>query len=76
MMDPGEIPDALNGLTFVEQQLIARVHPVVCVYKIRGHQMGYSGNVISFPQNVNEIARSLPQGTVLIYPGFVGLRTL
>ncbi|KAE8752107.1 hypothetical protein FOCC_FOCC001269 [Frankliniella occidentalis] len=60
MMDPGEVPDALRALTFVEQQLIARVHPVVCVYKIRGHQMGYSGNVISFPQNVNELARSLP----------------
>ncbi|XP_052131986.1 uncharacterized protein LOC113213282, partial [Frankliniella occidentalis] len=60
LMDPGNVPAVLRGLTFVEQQLIARIHPVVCVYRIRGHQMGYRGNVISFPQNVNELALSLP----------------
>lgn len=59
-MDPGPRPPELEGLTFLEQQLIARVHPVVCVYKIRGHQYGYSGNVISFPQDVQEVASALP----------------
>lgn len=60
LLDPGMIPPELRGLTAVEQQLIARVHPVVCVYKIRGHQYGYRGNVINFPQSVNELARTLP----------------
>ncbi|KAE8741904.1 hypothetical protein FOCC_FOCC012556 [Frankliniella occidentalis] len=32
-MDPGVVPPELQGLTYIEQQLIARVHPVVSVYK-------------------------------------------
>lgn len=59
-MDPGPVPNELSGLTYVEQQLIARVHPVMNVYKIKGHQIGYSGNVINFPQEVTELASKLP----------------
>ncbi|XP_054257274.1 uncharacterized protein LOC128982231 [Macrosteles quadrilineatus] len=59
-MDPGPVPDELTGLTYLEQQLIARVHPVVSVYRIKGHQLGYSGNVINFPQAVEEFAAVLP----------------
>ncbi|KAE8737614.1 hypothetical protein FOCC_FOCC016923, partial [Frankliniella occidentalis] len=55
-MDPCAIPPELKGLTF----LIARIHPVVSVYKLKGNQLGYSGNVINFPQEVNELATSLP----------------
>ncbi|XP_034232800.1 uncharacterized protein LOC117640409 [Thrips palmi] len=59
-MDPGVVPPELERLSFVEAQLIARIHPVVSVYKIRGHQFGYRGNVINFPQEVNDLARALP----------------
>ncbi|KAK3922585.1 ATP-dependent DNA helicase [Frankliniella fusca] len=61
-MDPGDLPEQLTDLSFVEQQLIAKVHPVVSVYRIRkGEQLKYSGQVINFPQNVQEICNVLPQ---------------
>ncbi|KAK3917404.1 ATP-dependent DNA helicase RRM3 [Frankliniella fusca] len=59
-MDPGTVPDVLSGLTYVEEQLIARIHPVVSLFKIKGHQFGYSGNVINFPQKVENFAKVLP----------------
>ena len=59
-MQRGEIPAELAVLTFVEQVAIARVHPMVSVYKLKFGQLGYSGQVISFPQNVNSLATSLP----------------
>jgi len=59
-MDPCPVPVELQGLSYVEKQLIARVHPVVSVYKINGHQLGYRGNVINFPQNITKIATVLP----------------
>lgn len=41
-MDPGKLPVELEGLTYVEQQLIAKIHPVVSVYRIRkGNQFAY-----------------------------------
>ncbi|KAK3922031.1 ATP-dependent DNA helicase [Frankliniella fusca] len=60
LMYPGEVPAELQGLTYIEQQLIARVHPVVSVYKVRGGQYGYSGNIINFPQDVQGLASTLP----------------
>ncbi|KAK3918042.1 Protein GrpE [Frankliniella fusca] len=60
LMDPGEVPAELQGLTYIEQQLIARVHPVVSVNKVRGGQYGYSGNIINFPQDVQGLASTLP----------------
>jgi hypothetical protein len=59
-MDPGIVPTELSDLTYLEQQLIARIHPVVSVYKIRGHQLGYHGHVINFPQNIKDFATKLP----------------
>ena len=56
MMDPGKVPEELQGLTEIEEMLIARVFPVMSVYKLRGGQYGYHGNVINFPQNVKEFA--------------------
>src|SRR6185436_3185858 len=60
-MDPGEVPEELQGLTEIEEMLIARVFPVMSVYRLRGGQHGYRGNVINFPQNVKEFATHLPQ---------------
>ncbi|XP_034239366.1 uncharacterized protein LOC117644209 [Thrips palmi] len=58
--NPGVVPDCLKILTYVERQLIARIHPVVSLYKIQNCQYGYKGNIINFPQNVQEIADILP----------------
>jgi hypothetical protein len=59
-MDPGTVPPELSDLTYLEEQLIARIHPVISVYRIRGHQIGYRGQVINFPQDVKVFASSLP----------------
>ncbi|KAK3926425.1 Peroxynitrite isomerase THAP4, partial [Frankliniella fusca] len=59
-MDPGEVPTQLRDLSYVEEQLIAKIHPLISVYKVKGGQFCYKGNVINFPQDVNEIATQLP----------------
>lgn len=60
-MDPMPVPPELQGLTYVEEQLIAKVHPLISVFKLKGnHQYGYTGNIINFPQNVKEFAKQLP----------------
>lgn len=59
-MDVGIVPPVLTGLTMVEQILIARVHAVVSVFKIRGQQRAYSGHVINFVQNIETVYNSLP----------------
>ncbi|XP_012146256.2 uncharacterized protein LOC105663231 [Megachile rotundata] len=59
-MDPGEVPQELVGLTYIEQMLIARIHPVVSLYKIRGAQYAYTGNVINFRQDISRLAKDLP----------------
>ena len=48
-MDPGEVPDELQDLTEIEKMLIARVFPVMSVYRLREGQHGYRENVINFP---------------------------
>lgn len=55
----GEVPGELRQLTMIEQILIARVHPVVSVFKIRGQQRAYSGHVMNFVQHVENIATRL-----------------
>jgi len=59
-MDPGIVPEELRDLTHVEEQLIARTHTQLSVHSIRGQQLQYSGNVISFSQNVSSFAKILP----------------
>jgi hypothetical protein len=58
-MDPGEVPEELQSLTEIEEMLIARVFPVMSVYRLRGGQHRYCGNVINFPQDVQEFASHL-----------------
>lgn len=59
-MDPGELPPELN-LTFIEERLIARVHPIISVFMLtKGGQYGYKKNVINFSQNVDDFAKELP----------------
>lgn len=63
----GIVPNGLKDLTYVEQLLIAKVQPVMRVYRIKSRgfpgQYSYKGNIINIGQNITEIARNLPQAT-------------
>ena len=58
-MQLADIPPELDDLTFIEQMLIARVHPVVSMFRRHGRQTDYKGNVISFVQNIDTICNVL-----------------
>ena len=60
-MIPSKVPGELQGLTQTEEMLIARALPVVNIYIKPGGQRGYSGHCINLPQNVFELAKSLPR---------------
>lgn len=59
-MDPGEVPPELQGLTYIEEMLIAQIHPVISIYRLKGGQFGHSGNVINFRQNIQQYITKLP----------------
>ena len=60
-MDPGDVPEDLQGLTEIEEMLISRIFPVISVYCLRGGQYAYRGNVINFSQDVSEFVTRLPR---------------
>ena len=61
-MIPSAIPLELQGLTQVEEMLIARAFPVIQVYtKPNGSQKAYKGHVLTLPHDVQHIANILPR---------------
>ncbi|CAB4012613.1 Hypothetical predicted protein [Paramuricea clavata] len=60
-MIPSPVPTELQNLTQVEEMLIARALPIMRVYIKPGGQRGYSGHCVNLPQNVKELATSLPR---------------
>ncbi|XP_020896155.1 uncharacterized protein LOC110235051 [Exaiptasia diaphana] len=60
-MIPSPVPPQLQGLSQVEEMLIARALPIMRVYIKPGGQRGYSGHCINLPQNVKELALRLPR---------------
>ena len=60
-MTPSSVPDELQGLTQVEEMLIARALPIMRVYVKPGGQRGYNDHCINLPQKVSELANSLPR---------------
>ena len=46
-MDPGPLPLELQGLTDIEEMLIARACPIMCIYRKHGAQRGYRGHVLN-----------------------------
>ena len=60
-MTPSQVPSQLRGLTQTEQMLIARALPIMRVYIKPGGQRGYSGHRINLPQDVKQLALSLPR---------------
>lgn len=68
----GSSVGVLSSLTLIEQLLIARVHPVIQVYRLVGGQTGFSGHVVNFFQDVKEVAKRLPH-TVADLKGVVNV---
>ena len=60
-MIPSPIPPELQGLTQIEEMLIARALPIMRVYIKPGGQRGYFGHCVNLPQCVDELASSLPR---------------
>ena len=60
-MLPGPRPLCLEGLTQVEEMLIARACPIMCVYRKHGGQRGYRGHVLNLPQDVQGFVDKLPR---------------
>ena len=60
-MIPSCVPYELQNMTQIEEMLIARALPIMRVYIKPGGQRGYSGHCINLPQNVKELATSLPR---------------
>ena len=60
-MIPSCVPHELQNLTQIEEMLIAHALPIMRVYIKPGGQRGYSGHCINLPQNVKELAMSLPR---------------
>lgn len=60
-MVPSAVPKELSGLTQMEEMLIARALPIIHVYIKPGGQRGFSGHCIIIPENIRELAHSLPR---------------
>ena len=61
LMVTSAVPKELSGLTQVEEMLIACALPIIHVYIKPGRQRGFSGHCINIPQNIRELAHSLPR---------------
>ena len=59
-MDPGSVPAELQGLSKVEELLIARAFPIMSIYRKHGGQRGYNGNVLNLPEDTQGFLNSLP----------------
>lgn len=63
-MVPDEVPEELwNLIITLEQELIARPHPIAKVYRKKGGKYAYSGHVINVAQDNATFATSLPWNT-------------
>ncbi len=58
---PAPVPPELQGLSQIEEMLIAHALPIMRIYIKPGGQRGYSGHCINLPQNANDLAFSLPR---------------
>ena len=65
-MNPEEVPEELKTLTEIEEMLIAQVFTVIMIYRLRGGQNGYRGNVINFHQDIQEFTNRLPRNPSLL----------
>ena len=59
-MVPTAVPMELQNLTQIEEMLIARALPIMSVFIKPGGQRAYSGHCINFPQDIRQLASTLP----------------
>ncbi|CAN0124566.1 unnamed protein product, partial [Scytosiphon promiscuus] len=59
-MIPRELVPELQGLTVLEQQLIALAHPIARAYRLPGGQRGFSGHILNVARDITSFATSLP----------------
>ena len=59
-IDPGKVPDELQGLTEIEEMLIAQIFTVMMIYRLRGGQNGYKGNIINRYTRLHKEASTEP----------------
>ena len=59
-MDPETVPTSLEGMTQIEEMLIAWACSIMAVYRKHGGQRGYRGHVLNLPQNIQEFIMKLP----------------
>lgn len=62
-MDPGIFPPELLDLSLIEKQWISPIHAVISVYRVRGQQFAFSGQMTNFPQNIQQFCTRLPRNT-------------
>src|SRR2546421_181126 len=65
-IDPGKVLEELKDLTEIKEMLITRAFTVMSVYRLRGGQYRYKGNVINFPQDICEFAKRLSRHPLLL----------
>lgn len=66
LMSIGDIPPELSGLSYVEELLISKVHPMISIYRLKGGQYSYRGNVINFRQDVSSFCTQLPHSMCVV----------
>lgn len=59
-MDPGKVPEELKDLTIIEQ-LISRISPCINVHMLTHGGIASSGHCVTFPQEINELAKFFPR---------------
>ena len=59
-MDPEIVLSCLEGMTQIEEMLIARASSKMTVYKKHGGQRGYSGHVLNLSQDFQQFLNKLP----------------
>ena len=61
-MDPGSVPAELQGLSEVEELLIARAFPIMSIYSTvnTGVNADTRDNVLNLPQDIQGFLNSLP----------------
>ncbi|KAE8747089.1 hypothetical protein FOCC_FOCC006228 [Frankliniella occidentalis] len=62
----GEVPEELKELSYVEELLISKVHPMISIYRLKGGQYAYKGNVINFRQDVASFCKELPHSVAVL----------
>ena len=60
-MNPKAVPQELNDLTVIEQQLISRISPCINVHMLKHGGIAASGHCVTFPQEINEPAQIFPR---------------